>query len=114
MKVKVRNYKLVANYFDSFRGTNYTKQSIGKEINICYDENMYIEYDSDFVLESNNLGKKYIGKAISQDLLLSLEEDVNLFIEKYRAMGMLFLESDKFHKDEKFTILQKDELFEFY
>jgi len=115
MKAKVRNYKLIANYFDSFRGASYTKQSTGRELNIYFDEGMYIDHGSCFMAEFLKLFyEKYTRKAISESLMVSIEQDVNFLLEKYRAMGVLFLDSDKFIKDESFTVLNKDELFDFY
>ena len=117
MKAKVRNYKLISDYFDSSRGTYLKKEDTTQfgQVNIVFDENMYVEYPSDFETELFNITESCIQKVINQHTLYEIENRLNLLLEKYRDMKLLFLESDLFFKQkEGMIILHMEKYFDEY
>ncbi len=107
MKAKVRNYKFISDCFDSLRGTYLKKEDTTRlgQVNIVFDENMYIEYPSDFETELFNITENCIQKVINQNILYEIESKLNLLLEKYRNMKLLFLESDLFFKQKEGMII---------
>ena len=117
MKAKVRTYKYISDSFDSRFGTYYKKRDTGSEgqLNIYFDENMYIECSSNFKEEIHSICEQYIHEEIQQDIVIALENKINLLIEQYRNMKLLFIESDLFFKQkEGMIILNKENLFNEY
>ena len=116
MKAKVRNFKLFSDGFCSIRGTHLVKEDTTHkgELNIVFDENMYIDYLG-FAEECQDMLNKYIHEYLTIANTVSIENKLNLLLLKYRNNKMLFLESDPFFRErEKNIILYKDEYFDEY
>jgi len=117
MIAKVRHYKLISNLFDSIKGENIIKQDMiaSREVNIVFDENMYIEYPSNFEKELFSLTVRFINEKYILDNLKNLEYSINALLKKYRDMKMLHIESDlSFTHKEGMIVLYGDNYFDNY
>jgi hypothetical protein len=114
MRSKIRAFKFISDYFDTRLGTYYIKENT-KELNIYFDENMYIEYPSNFEKEIHSILEEYRYLPNTEDNRFILENKINYLLDKYRNSKQLFLESDLFFQEkEGMTILSKEDLFDNY
>lgn len=116
MKAKVRTYKITSSLFDSRRGIFLEREdtSFFRQINIVFDENMYIKYPSNFTKELHELIENNKAEKITENNVNKIEHELNLLLKRSREINLLFLESDFFKHKEGMVVLHKDEYFDFY
>ena len=108
MQCKVRNYHL-----DAFNN----KIDDGQQVNIYFDETMFIPKSSSFLYELNVYLESVKGNIITKDILYGIEVTINSMLAMYKYKEQLFLISVDYSIDprtKKCTILYASEKFDLY
>ena len=108
MYAKVTTKELVSFSFPGFG--MFIESNEKMNLAIHYDENIYVDRNSNFELVSAEIIEDHInktkGKTISKKRILSLEAEYNEYLIFLRMNNKLYLDSDRFDRKNCF-ILEK-------
>lgn len=81
----------------SDKGITYIIKDAKTEVNVFYDEDMYID-DLEFETRMNEFSERYLHEKITPNLLSEMTVLVNSLLQRYYADRKLFTASDYFNR----------------
>ena len=113
-KVTIKQFELQRVESKRVVYTVFDTAELNRSINIVFDEDMWIDNDSDFKRRIDEILEDTIRQPIQDNTIAMLENRVNQLLNDMVMQGYLFTKSMSWVKDKKWILLYKDPMFDEY